>query len=119
MSPLEKLIMKKKESGSMMDPMEQKAKMSNLEALRDEMSGMMKGDLQPKAKVEIASDSPEGIVEGLDKAKDVMTDIDMSSEKPEIEEIGEPLEIEKVEDSELSPEEMAMLKKLLSRVKGI
>ncbi len=60
-SPLEKLIMKKRESGKVMDPLEQKAKMGNLASLRDEMSSMMKGDLAPKAEVSVAVSDPEGM----------------------------------------------------------
>lgn len=72
MSPLEQLIMKKMQEGKKMSPMEQQAKMDNLDALKNEMHGMMKGHLEGPAKVEIAADSPEGLKAGLDKAKDVV-----------------------------------------------
>lgn len=119
MSPLEKLIMKKKEEGRMMDPLEQKAKMGSLEALRDEMSGMMKDDLAPKAEVKVAADSPEGLSEGLEKAQDLVED----SHEPADEDQAEG---DEVADSEggsssdvLSDEERALLEKLLAKAKRI
>ena len=53
-----------------------KAKMESLSNLSDEMSKMIGGDyskgLGKMKKVTVASDSEEGLSEGLDKAKEIM-----------------------------------------------
>ena len=81
MKTLDKM-MEKKGSDKELDPMYKESKMSMLKALRDEMSQLMKGDLVKPGmkKVEVASDSPEGLSEGLDKAKDMM-DHDSNSDQ--------------------------------------
>lgn len=70
---LKKLMESKK--GAPMDPMKKDAKMSMLQALRGEMSGMMKEDLQKPGlkKVTVASDKPEGLAKGLDTAKELIS----------------------------------------------
>jgi hypothetical protein len=128
MSPLEQLILKKVQSGQTMSPMEQKAKMSNIEALKNEMHEMMKGHFQGDdgdmgAKVEVASDSPEGLKMGLDKAKDVMDqaspDEDMDSDEDESPmEMSDDSEDMQPEQGELSPEEIDQLQMLLSKLKA-
>lgn len=74
MSMLDKLMEKKKKEAKPLDPMYASSKMSMLQALKDEMSGMMKGDLEHKGmkKVEVAAPDSEGLKEGLDKAKEVV-----------------------------------------------
>lgn len=114
MSPLEQLIMKKREEGKSMSPLEQKAKMDNLTALRDEMSSMMKGDLAPGAKVEVAASSPEGLKDGLDKAQDVVSAGDDSGEG----EMAMPGSDDMDKDSdEMSSEEIDQLQMLLDKLK--
>jgi len=107
------LLKKKKQEGSELGDMEKQAKMSVVKDLRDTMAGEMadrlKGGLK---KVTVASDSPEGLKEGLEKAEDMveskMGDSSMS------ESLEEPEESEESEDSEeMSPEEIdAMIAKL-------
>jgi hypothetical protein len=122
MSPLEQLIMKKMQEGKKISPLEQKAKMENLDALKAEMHGMMKNHLQPdEASVEIASDSPKGLKEGMDKAQDVLEEMPESpmGEEEEAMEDESPAE-EMMESSEgsLSPEEIDQLQMLLSKLKA-
>lgn len=77
MDKLFKLMEKKKQEGKQMDPMAKDAKMSMLKALRDEMSGIMKGDLEDSKlkKVEVVSNDEEGLKEGLEKAQDVVDEV--------------------------------------------
>lgn len=74
MDKMAKLLEKKKKDGQEMDPLYKKSKMSVLESLRDQMSGMMKGDLEGAKlkKVEVAAPDSEGLAAGLDKAKDLV-----------------------------------------------
>lgn len=107
---LEKLMEKKKKEGSEMEPMYKDSKMSMLKALRDEMSGLMKGELagDKMHEVQVASDSPEGLKEGLEKAEDVVEGVEAAMPESE----------EKEEDASLSDEEMALLEKLLAKAKA-
>lgn len=136
MSPLEQLIMKKMQEGKQMSPLEQKAKMSNLDSLKSEMQDMMKGHLDGKdgmdgAKVEIASDSPEGLKDGLDKAQDLMSPSDDSSDDSsddDSDEQGDDMPEHDMADaghddaqpdmSALSPTEMQQLQMLLAKLKS-
>lgn len=129
MDKLMKLIEKKKKEGKEMDPLHKQAKMDMLKSLRGEMSGMMKDDLMPgKAKVEVAADSPEGLSEGLDKAKDLLKSKMEESQMDEEEKEDKmmPSDGEMVEESmehemaegEMSDEEMAQLEKLLAKAKA-
>lgn len=72
---LQKLMEKKKSSSKELDPANKAAKMSMLEALKHEMSGMMSNDLHPDnlKKVSVAAPDKEGLAEGLDKAKDLIS----------------------------------------------
>lgn len=136
MSPLEQLIMKKMQEGKQMSPLEQKAKMSNLDSLKSEMQDMMKGHLDGKdgmdgAKVEIASDSPEGLKDGLDKAQDLMSpsddssdnssedsDDDMSSDEDHGMMADGGHDDSQPDMSALSPTEMQQLQMLLAKLKS-
>lgn len=85
MKNLEKLMQKKKDSPPM-DEQEKSAKMSMLQALRKEMSDMMKDDLTGHSmkKVEIAGKDDADLKMGLDKAKDMLDsgdDEDMEEDK--------------------------------------
>lgn len=87
-----KKLMDKKNDGKEIDPEYKNAKMSMLKALRDEMSGMMKDDLTKPGmkKVEVASDSPEGLSHGLDKAKEMMSpDEDDADEDSNSDQLGQ------------------------------
>ena len=126
-----KKLMEKKGSGKELDPTYKKAKMSMLEALRGEMSGMMKDEMQHPSlkKVTVASDSPEGLQKGLEKAQELagssdddMGDFEHSSESPEEESAESPeeeaSESPEEESSELSDEDMAQLEHLLAKAKA-
>jgi hypothetical protein len=144
MDKLMKLIAKKKQEGKEMDPMEKEAKMSNLKALRDEMSGMMKEDLMhPAHKVEVAASDEQGLEKGLDKAKQVLADhmangdelgqdeadehnvddkadhgVDEAMEESAEEgDMQHPEHEGEMHGAQLSPEETALLQKLLAKAK--
>lgn len=55
-----------------MSPLEKKAKLAVLGEAHKSASDMMKGGLANLKKVTIASDSKEGLKEGLDKAEDLL-----------------------------------------------
>lgn len=62
------------EGGNKMSPVEKKAKMNAVHGMRKTASDMMAEPLHGLKKVSVASDSPEGLKMGLDKAKDVVDD---------------------------------------------
>lgn len=93
-------LMKKKEGAEPLDENYKNAKMSMLEALRDEMHGMMKGDLDGAKKVEVLSDSAEGLKHGLDKAKDIVAEKASEDEESPEHESEEGPEAEAKEDGE-------------------
>lgn len=84
MSGLAKLMAKKK-SDKPLDEGYKTAKMSMLQALKDEMGKMMGDDLKAGTmkKVEVAAPDKEGLSEGLDKAKDLVQGDDESAEGDE------------------------------------
>jgi len=75
MEKFDKLLAKKmKDKKSEMGDTERDAKMSVLQHVKDMAQDMMKGRLQDgMKKVTVASDSKEGLEDGLQKAKDMMT----------------------------------------------
>lgn len=81
--------------------------------VRDEGKMPMSGMLKPKMKVTVASDSPEGLEEGLSKAEMILKKRkEMMSEEPEMEESEDESEDESPEDEmmeDLSEEMMASL----------
>lgn len=132
-------MMEKKKDGQEIDPMYKHAKMSMLQALKDEMSGMMKDDIShPMKKVEVAADDKAGLVKGLDKAKDLLGAVDEHSEDemdmPEEEGIENDSLLSKAygemgldhedapeeampEDDAMSDDEMEQLQMLLDKMK--
>lgn len=135
---LSKLMEKKKGAGEM-DPMHKAAKMSMLESLRNEMSGMMKGDLNGDNKmhsVEVAAPDKEGLAAGLDKAKDMVgdpsTDADELNSGDDMKDGSEGAEsgdmsqdngdeakiADEVKEDDLTPEEIDQLMALLAKMKG-
>lgn len=134
MHKFEKLLEKKmKDKKSHLDENSSKAKMSVLSNLKDDMAEMMKDRLHDGLKkVTVASDSPEGIKAGLDKAKQIVGE--MSPAKAEKEaheaeegeeegaehEAAESPEMEEKEhegdEEEMSEEELdAKIKKLMAK----
>lgn len=126
---LAKLLEKKKREGKMMSPMEADAKMSMLQALKDEMGDGMKDDLMAHKmnKVEIAAPDKEGLEEGLDTAKDV---IDTGEPTFGDGKEATPMEDEKGDDEEVemhmgnyladpSPENLDKLREFLEKKKSM
>jgi hypothetical protein len=123
---LMKLMEKKKKDSPEMDPIAKNAKMASLKSLRDEMMGMMKGDLEGSKlnKVEVAADDKEGLAEGLDKAKDILGEMPESEEDEEMSPEGSyeeeakeshahPVEEMEAIAEQASPEDLeAMIQKL-------
>src|SRR6267154_2798528 len=64
--------LKEKKGMHKMHPMEQRAKMNVLGDLRDMAQNAMGDKLKGMGKVTVASDSPEGLQHGLDKAQDLV-----------------------------------------------
>lgn len=121
MRNMDKLMEKKKLEGPM-DPSYKSAKMNMLMALRNEMSNMMKDDLkQPMKKVEVASDSPEGLKAGLEKAESMVPEGELSEEDSFGSSDGEeePLTTQEEGHSEdLSDEDIAHLEAMLAEAKA-
>lgn len=76
-----KMLMAKKKGSSMSDN-EKEAKMGVMRSLSSDMAQMMKDKLSGLKKVSVASDSPEGLKEGLDKAKQMVEGHDVMTGKP-------------------------------------
>lgn len=93
--------MKKKKKEDM-DELHKSAKMDAISGLRQTAMDAMKGKLEGLKKVTVASDSKEGIKEGLEKAKEIV-EKGPNGEAPEAEE--ESLE-EESEDGEESKEQL-------------
>lgn len=91
-------LMKKKGEKKLSDN-EKEAKLSVAKEMRDMASGMMGEKLKGLKKVTVASDSKEGIEEGLEKAKDMVEEMP-GEEKPEME------ASESEESEEMSPEDI-------------
>lgn len=106
MKEFAKLFDKKKKEGKELDPIYKDSKMSVLQELRDQMSGLMKDDLQGSKmkKVEVAASDEEGLEEGLDKAKEMIS----GDESEESEDHSSPFGHDHSEESpEAKAEEMA------------
>lgn len=71
---LAKLLEKKKKEGKTLSPMQSEAKISMLQALKDEMGDGMKDELMGNKmnKVSVAAPDEQGLKEGLDKAQDLL-----------------------------------------------
>lgn len=69
-----KLIQKKMGAGEMLAPMEKDAHKKALLSLRKEATETMKPEFDGLKKVTVASDSPEGLKEGLDVAQEMSGD---------------------------------------------
>jgi hypothetical protein len=92
-----RMLGKKKEK---MGDAEKEAKMSVIKEMRNMASGIMGDNLKNLKKVTIASDSKEGLEEGLDKAKEVI------EKQPMQEESDESSEEEQMEDCNMSEDEI-------------
>jgi len=99
MKDLEKLLMKKKETGKMSEE-EAQAKMDVLSELL-EMGSRVKNGMDSLKKVSVISDDKEGLEKGLEKAQELV-------EKPEMEEMLESEEHEKSESPEMEAKEESL-----------
>jgi hypothetical protein len=114
MDKFDKLLMKKKKEGREMSPEEKQAKMGVLQDLKSQMSKHMADGIK---KVTVASDSPEGLKKGLEKAEDMVEEKLASSEEPEMEDSEES---EDEEEMIASPEEIdAKIQKLMELKKKL
>ena len=93
MKGLEKLMMKKHGEGKVLGKAAAKAKSSVLEDLMSDMFDQDGDKVKGLKKVTVASNSPKGLEKGLDKAKEMLGEGDMSDEDmPEGEESAEEAE---------------------------
>lgn len=104
MKDLEKLLMKKKETGKMSEE-EAQAKMDVLSELlemaQSAMGSKVKNGMDSLKKVSVISDDKEGLEKGLEKAQELV-------EKPEMEEMLESEEHEKSESPEMEAKEESL-----------
>lgn len=119
MKQFKELLMKKAKEGKHADPERLKAGSDVLKELGDMLKDRIKGNLK---KVTVASDSPEGLKKGLEKAEDMLEE---SHGGEEIEkEIEEEMEGEsgeyssKSESSENVDDEIAELEKKIAELKS-
>lgn len=103
------MFMKKFENKKKLDPTEKEAKLGVAKELSKQAGAMLSDKAKPKAKVEVAADSKEGLKAGLQKAEDLVEgapgEEDMESVGEAKEESAEAMEISE-EEKELSPEEL-------------
>lgn len=102
-------IMKKKQDKPL-DPTYKDAKMSVLKEIKKLAAEAMGDDLKGLKEVTVASDNPEGLEMGLEKAKELVGVEGEEAEAPEVADIDE---------SELTEEEEALLEKLLAKKKSL
>lgn len=86
MKDLMEMLMKKKGMPEKADENVKSAKMQAIQELMQVLEGMMGEDIDSMRKVTVAAPSEEGLEEGLDKAKEIV------SEMPEMEEDEEDYE---------------------------
>ncbi len=95
MEELKKFIMKKKKEKGEMSPIQSKAKSNVLEDLMDQMGGLDAEKIKGVKKVTVASNSPDGVKKGLDKAKEMVSELGLGKDEesvdnaPEIEPLSE------------------------------
>lgn len=84
MEKFKKLLEKKRQMGKSLDGPERDAKMSAVQTLKDFANDAMKDKMGDMKKVSVASDSKEGLVEGMEKAKDMIKGKEGFGELPEM-----------------------------------
>lgn len=111
-----KLLEKKKQEGKQMSPERLEAKQKVLSELRGMANESIGKDLPGLKKVTVASDSDEGLKEGLDKAEEVVEEMpseeeSLLPEEPEMESEEEQPMFAEVKDmvESLSPEDKQRL----------
>lgn len=118
MEGLKEILMKKKSEGKVLDPMKKKAKGGVLQNLIDEMVGMNGDKVKGLKKVTVASSSPEGLKEGLEKAEDIVEGVEPMSEEPGMEESEEMVESDGMDGEESEEEILAKIEELKSKLKS-
>ena len=104
----DKLLKALEKKGKKLDPVAKEAKMGVLKDLSSQAGGLLKDKLKGLKKVTVASDSKEGLEEGLDKAEELISGKIGEDGHEMEEEMEEPLEVAEVSDEEedLSPEQI-------------
>lgn len=100
-----KRLMGKKDKPKLSD-VEKEAKLKVLNSLKSDMEGMMGEGLKGLKKVTVASDSPEGLQQGLEKAEELVEGHEMESQEEESLEEEPSLLGSSLESSEMSEEEL-------------
>lgn len=72
MEKFKKLLEKKRQMGKSLDGVEKDAKLSAVQTLKNFANDALKDKMGDMKKVSVASDSKEGLVEGMEKAKDLI-----------------------------------------------
>jgi hypothetical protein len=80
---LQKMMHEKKRKGDTLSKPHAKAKGGVLQSLLDDMMGLDADKVKGLKKVTVASDSPKGLEEGLDKAKDMLGESEMMADSEE------------------------------------
>lgn len=115
MKELMELMKKKKEKSGKMSDSYKSAKMSMLDALKSEMSGMMADDMKGLKKVTVAAKDEQGLKEGLEKAEDMI-----EGEQEDGEVCPDCGMVHEQEDGEMSSEEIdQMIAKLMEKKKAM
>lgn len=98
---LEKLMEEKKRKGQTLSKSHAKAKSGVIQDLMDDMMGLDSDKIKGLKKVTVASNSPKGLEKGLDKAKEIVGNKELSEEMMSD---GEELADSEEMESEESPE---------------
>jgi len=110
-----------KKGDKSLSPNYKKAKMSMLEALKSEMSGMMGDDLKGLKKITVASPDKEGLKEGLDKAEEMLDKSEDAEEGEVCPECGMKHEdgMHKMPDGEMMSDEDMPLEEIEAKIKEL
>jgi hypothetical protein len=90
------LLKKKKQSGQEVSGVEKDAKLNAVKDLQGYAKDMLSGNLKGLKKVTVASNSPEGLEAGLEKAKDVVEEMP-EHEDEEHEDMEDPMSVEEID----------------------
>lgn len=121
MKEFKELLMKKAKEGKQADPERLKAGSDVLKELGDMLKGRIKGNLK---KVTVASDSPEGLKKGLEKAEEMLDsshggeEIEKEAEEEMEGESGEYSPKGEKHDSHEVENEIAELEKKIAELKS-
>jgi hypothetical protein len=110
----EMLLKKKAQQKGKVDPSKLEAKANIMRSLSDELGKDISEDLKGLKKVTVASDSEEGLKEGLEKAEDVLEGKEEESNESEMENEEEGEESESSDDLQ---SKIAELEKQLEELK--